>query len=85
MVQINGQNIGSPFAIVDTDGRVYTNSLITTTDPTDASKYNPSVVFAYSGTEIGSIFKINSTGSVVSVFEYDGSGNIAKIGSWVGL
>ena len=47
--------------------------------------YNPATFLVYSGTAIGSIYKISSTGSIVKVLSYDGSNNLISAGAWVQL
>jgi hypothetical protein len=47
--------------------------------------YNPKTVLVYSGTAIGSIYKIDSIGSIVKVLGYDGSDNLISASEWVGV
>lgn len=86
LVDISGAtiNIGSVSAHVDS---IYVQSGVTfvdTREPT-LNSYNPNTVLVYSGTAIGSIFKINNTGSIVKVLSYDGNDNLIGAGAWVQL
>ena len=86
LVDISGAviNIGSVSAHVDS---IYVQSGVTFVDtrPATQNSYNPRTVLVYSGTAIGSIYKISSTGSIVRALSYDGSNNLTVAGAWVQL
>jgi hypothetical protein len=85
MVDLSGVSlyIGSVSASVDSiyveSGNVYSLNQIPT------SGYNPQTVLVYSGTAIGSIYKIDANGSILKVLSYDGSDNLVNISSWIGV
>lgn len=51
-------------------------------NPAGAIQYNPKTVLVYSGTAIGSIYKNTSTGSIVKVLSYNGSGDLVSASAW---
>lgn len=57
-------------------GSIYTYDTLPTTG------YNYKVELVYSGTAIGSIYKMNSAGSYVKVLSYDGSDNLIGVSAW---
>jgi len=78
---IDGAGSGN-LARVNSDGRLLVDCDLNDNPYTG---YNPETVLVYSGTSIGSIFKIIPTGSIVKVLSYDGSDNLIRAGAWVQL
>lgn len=83
---VSGINIDIGSAIINLED-VYVvsgNTFVYSTNPT-GSNYNPQTILVYSGTSIGSIYKNTSTGSIVKVLAYNGSGDLISVSAWVGV
>lgn len=73
---------GSGFFVrVNSEGRLLVDADL---NDNPFSGYNPKTVLVYSGTSIGSIYKMISTGSIIKVLSYSGA-NLTNISAWIGV
>ena len=81
---VSGISIDIGSAIFNLEDVYVVSGNINTQDtiPTDSHRYNPQTVIEYSGTAIGSVYKINNLGSFVKVLVYDGSDNLVNVSEW---